>query len=140
MKKFLLSTIALALFQIGFAQTTASVPVAPATEVSKPKLTKEEKALLKAKQEADLNEALKEAGLDEKQAATAKEILADASKKSNDLKANTALSETEKEDAKKLLNDDKNAKLKAIMGADKFKAYSTIRKNQKAAMGNTKAE
>lgn len=125
MKKNLLTILAIVIANIAFSQT-------PTVDTKKPTMSKEEKIAMKAKQETEMNDALKGAGLDEKQIASAKEIVADATKKSNELKTNNALSDAEKETAKKLISDDKNSKLKALMG-DKYKAYNEIRKSQKAA-------
>ncbi len=128
MKKLVFTTIAIACFSaMTFAQ-------APATAPSKAEMTKEEKKAMKAKQESDLQEALKGAELTAEQAQSATEIIAAAGKKSKELKDNDKLTAEEKETAKKTINEEKNAKLKELMGADKYKAYTSIRKKQKEAM------
>lgn len=118
-----------------FAGISAKAQTTPAVDSAKtaPKieLTKEQKALLKAKQEKDLNDALTGAGLNADEVAKAKEIITEASKKSSELKGNTKLADAEKEAAKKAITDDKNAKLKALMGADRYSTYNDIRKKQK---------
>ena len=58
-------------------------------------------------------------------------MLEAATEKSNELKKNTAISDESKDIMKKAINDDKNAKLKEIMG-DKYKPWNEIRKKQKA--------
>ncbi len=137
MKKILFTALSIACFSaMAVAQTNPAgndAPVKPATPPAKVEMSKEEKAGYKAKQEADLQEAFKGAGLSEEQIKGAKEIMAEASKKSNELKANDKLSDMEREAAKKLINDEKNGKLKALMGEDKYKMYSEIRKKQKEA-------
>ncbi len=40
----------------------------------------------------------------------------------------------EKDTAKKAINEEKNTKLKDLMGADKYKVFTGIRKKQKEAM------
>lgn len=129
MKKLLLTACLFGAFVFsGYAQTDTT---------AKKELTKEEKAALKAKQEADLNEAYKEAGLTDAQIASCKEAIAEASKKSSELKKNAALSEDDKTAAKKIINDEKNNKLKTIMGEEAYKKYNAVRKRQKE---NSKAQ
>ena len=128
MKKYLcLFLIVTATSNFAMAQTE--------TVAKKPELTKEEKAALKAKQEADVMEAYKEAGLSEEQISKCKDAVAEANKKSNELKKNNALTEEQKTAAKKVISDEKNATLKAIMGADAYKKYNAARKRQKENAG-----
>ncbi len=108
------------------AQTTA-------TDAPKKEFTKEEKAAMKAKKEADEAAMYKELLLTDDQIAKVKEINTEASKKSNALKADTKMTDIEKDAAKKVINDEKNAKLKVLLGDEKFKQMGTIKKRQKAA-------
>lgn len=129
MKKIVLSVVSIACFTaFSFAQTTAA-----AAPLAKPEMTKEEKMAMKAKNEKDISEALTGAGLSADQIVAAHEIMLEAGKKNKELKANDKLSEEEKDTAKKAINDDKNSKLKALMGDDKYKVYNGIRKKQKEA-------
>lgn len=128
MKKLVFTTIVVACFSaMSFAQ-------APATAPAKAEMTKEEKKAMKAKQESDQQEALTGAGLTADQIKSANEIIAESGKKSKELKENDKLTAEEKDTAKKAINEEKNAKLKELMGADKYKAYTAIRKKQKEAM------
>ena len=130
MKKLL----AVSLFSIfgmtSMAQNAKTDSVPTSKPVPAAALTKEEKAMLKAKQDADFNAALKEAELTDEQIAAVKEAVADANKKSKDL-TNAGLSESDFTTAKKLISDQKNAKLKEIMGEDKYRKYNAARKRQK---------
>ena len=74
-----------------FSQSAKKDSIAPKKE-----LTKEEKAAQKAKYEADLMEAYKEAELSDQQITDVKAAIGEANKKSNELKTNTALSEEDK--------------------------------------------
>lgn len=100
-------------------------------EVAKAELSKEKKAELKKMKEEHLTASFTEAGLSEDQVKQSRAVLEAATEKSNELKKNTALSDESKEVMKKAINDDKNSKLKEIMG-EKYKPWSEIRKKQKA--------
>jgi Spy/CpxP family protein refolding chaperone len=102
------------------------------SEVAKKEMTKEEKAAAKAKKEAEQVAMFKELELTETQITSFKEIQADASKKSNELKTNVQLTEVENDAAKKLINDNKNAQLKTLLGEEKYKKYNELKKRQKA--------
>ncbi len=109
---------------ISFAQTKDSAQTK--------ELTKEEKAVLKAKNEADVMQAYKDAGLTDAQIASCKEVVNAANQKSNELKKQTSLTDEEKAAAKKIISDEKNAKMKEIMGEDGYRKYNATRKAQKA--------
>ncbi len=130
MKKTILSAVLLLTITTSFSQSvdTTSKSAAPKKELSK-----EEKAAMKAKQEAELNEALTQAGLTDEQIAKVKTTLSDAGKRSTELKNNSSMSDADKTAAKNKINDEKNAALKEIMGEEKYKKYSAIRKKQKEA-------
>ncbi len=128
MKKIIALPIFIFIIGACSAQTTNKDTTAPKKE-----LTKEEKAAQKAKYEADLTAAYKEAELTEEQVASVKSVIDEANKKSNELKNNAALSEEDKKMAKKVITDQKNAKMKEIMGEDKYRKYNEVRKRQKAA-------
>jgi crotonobetainyl-CoA:carnitine CoA-transferase CaiB-like acyl-CoA transferase len=124
-KTFLALLVSLLVSTFSFAQT--------ADTTHKKELTKEEKAAIKAKSEAEVMQAYKEAGLTDAQIASCKEAVDAANQKSNELKKQTTLSDDEKAAAKKIITDEKNAKMKEIMGADAYKKYSDVRKAQKAS-------
>ncbi len=108
-------------------------------EAKSSQLSKEQKAKLKQLKEDNLAASFKEAGLTEEQTKQAKEAIEAANQKSNELKADTKLADGEKEEKKKAINDEKNNKLKQIMG-DKYKVWSTIRKKHKEAEASFGAE
>lgn len=125
MKKILVMLMAsLMVSAISFAQTKDSAQTK--------ELSKEEKAALKAKNEADVMQAYKDAGLTDAQIASCKEVVTAANQKSNELKKQTSLTDEEKAAAKKIISDEKNAKMKEIMGEDGYRKYNATRKAQKA--------
>ena len=128
MKKIITLPIFILLISVCSAQSVNKDSVTPKKE-----LTKEEKAAQKAKYEADLMAAYKEAELSDEQIANVKSSIDEANKMSNELKNNAALSEEDKKIAKKVITDKKNAKLKEIMGEEKYRKYNEVRKRQKAA-------
>lgn len=122
-KTFITLLMALSVSTFSFAQTDSSY---------KKELTKEEKAAMKAKSEAEVMQAYKDAGLTESQIAACKEVVAAANQKSNELKKQTALTDEERAAAKKVISDEKNAKMKEIMGEEGYRKYNATRKSQKA--------
>lgn len=126
MKKLILAAFSMAAFTLASTAQTA--------EPAKPAMSKEEKAKMKAKQEEDLTAALKELALTEDQSKQVREILADASKKSNELKAKTGITDADRDAEKQKINDEKNGKLKELMGKEKYSQWNAIRKKQKEAM------
>ena len=126
MKKILL-ICCLAAFGVAAQAQTTAVQASATTVVSK-----EEKARQKAQQEQDLADAFKAAGLSDAQITSAREALDAASKANRELKANTSLSDEQKEEAKKKISDEKNARLKEIMGAEAYRKFNAARKEQKA--------
>ena len=123
-KAILMLLVSLTVSTFTFAQT--------ADTTAKKELTKEEKAALKAKSEADVMQAYKDAGLTDAQIAACKDVVAAANQKSKDLQKQTALTDAEKATAKKLISDEKNAKMKEIMGEEGYRKYNATRKSQKA--------
>jgi hypothetical protein len=125
MKKTIVMLMAFVMVStFSFAQT--------ADTTHKVELSKEEKAALKAKSEAEVMQAYKDAGLTDAQIAACKEVVAAANQKSNELKKQTALTDQEKAAAKKVISDEKNAKMKEIMGEEGYRKYNATRKSQKA--------
>ena len=128
MKKLIATTMFASVISIAtFAQTPAQ-----ATK-DKPKMSKEDKAKMKVKQEEEMNALLKETGLDESQKTKVLAVLADAKEKSGTLKKDASITEEDKKTQLKTINDDKNAKLKEIMGEEKYKHFNELKKKQKEA-------
>ncbi len=124
MKKLFLATLFVGAFAMfSFAQESNKL------------LTKEEKAAVKAKKEQDLVEALEGAGLTKDQQKQVRDVLDDAAEKGKELKNDPKLTDEEKAAKKEAINSEKNDKLKAIMGADKYKIWNQIRKAQKEKSG-----
>jgi hypothetical protein len=126
MKKIVLTFIA-AFGLMVFANAQAAEPAKP--------LTKEEKVKLKQKQDEDMAAAYKAAGLTDDQIKQVNDALSDASTKGNVIKKDAALSEEDKKTKLKAISDEKNSKLKEIMGKDKYKLYTEARKKQKEQAG-----
>jgi hypothetical protein len=120
MKKVFFITIAICAFTIvAQAQTTDDKP------------TKEEKANAKAQQDQQLNDALHQIGLTDDEATQVKNILKDALQKSNQVKKDTTLNDDEKTAKKEAINNEKNDKLKQVMGADRYRQWNAVRKRNK---------
>lgn len=109
-----------------FAATVVS-----AQEKHGPELSKEKKAELKKLKEEHLLASFNEIGLKEEQVKLARGIIQEAQQKSNELKADKEITEEEKKNKKDAINDEKNGKLKELLG-DKYKQWQQIRKKQKA--------
>ena len=124
---------------IAGAFTTAAnaqqAATAAPTQEAKPQMSKEEKAKMKQKQEDDMMAAFKEAGLTDEQVKQIKEANEMASNKSKEVKKDATLADDAKKIKLKEISDEKNNKLKEIMGKDKYKIYTEARKKQKEAAG-----
>lgn len=124
---------------IAGAFTTAAnaqqAATAAPTQEAKPQMSKEEKAKMKQKQEDDMMAAFKEAGLTDEQVKQIKEANEMASNKSKEVKKDATLADDAKKIKLKEISDEKNNKLKEIMGKDKYKIYTEARKKQKEASG-----
>ena len=131
MKKLLLIASAMFVF--------AAVNAQEAPKADKPQLTKEEKQKMKEKQEADINAAFKEIGLTDEQIQQVKTVMDEASKKNNELRKNETLTDEQKKEQMKANNDEKNQRMKEIMGEDKYKQFNAIRKKQKEAAADMSA-
>ena len=123
-KTFVMLMASLMVSTFTFAQTADSS--------YKKELTKEEKTALKAKSDAEVMQAYKDAGLSDALIAACKDVVATSNQKSNELKKQTTLTDDEKATAKKIISDEKNAKMKEIMGEDGYRKYNATRKSQKA--------
>lgn len=109
----------------------AAIMNVTAQDVARAELNKEKKAELKKMKEEHLTASFTEAGLSEDQVKQARAALDAAGEKGKELKANTAIADADKEVMKKAINDEKNTRLKEIMG-EKYKPWNEIRKKQKA--------
>ena len=96
-------------------------------------LSKEEKAAAKAKKESDLMEAFKTAGLTEDEQQIYRTIMEESSAFGKALKADTTLSEEEKAVKSKEYGKAKAARLKEILGTEKYKALKEVQNAQKEA-------
>jgi len=95
------------------------------------KPSKQQKAQIKAEQDSLLDATLKAIDLTNDQADQVKQTLKDATKKSSDLKKADTLTMEQKAAQKDAITAEKNSKLKQIMGADKYRQWNAIRKQQK---------
>ena len=126
--KYLLTTI----MAIGFAFTGVQAQEASKAPQEKTQ-SKEEKAAAKAKKEADLMEAFKTAGLTDDEQQKYREIAEESSAFGKALKADATLSEEEKAAKSKEYGKAKAARLKELLGAEKYKALKDVQNAQKEA-------
>ena len=102
---------------------------APKAETKQP--TKEEKQKMKEKQEADLAAAFKEIGLTEEEIQQVKDVMQKAGEKNSAVRKNEALTNEEKKEQINANNEEKNERIKTIMGEERYKQFNEIRKKQK---------
>jgi hypothetical protein len=126
--KYLLTTI----MTIGFAFTGVQAQETNKAPQEK-SLSKEEKAAAKAKKEADLMDAFKTAGLTEVEQQKYRLIMEESSAFGKALKADATLSDEEKAVKSKEYGKAKDAKLKELLGLEKYKAFKEVQKAQKEA-------
>ena len=126
--KYLLTTI----MAIGFAFTGVQAQEANKAPQEKT-LSKEEKAAAKAKKEADLMEAFKTASLTEGEQQKYRVNMEESSAFGKSLKADATLSDEEKAAKSKEYGKAKDAKLKELLGIEKYKAFKEVQEAQKAA-------
>lgn len=114
---------------------TAATNAQEATKVVETKATptKEERQKMKEKMEADLAAAYKEIGLTDEQVKLVKTAMDEASEKNKAIRTEAGLSDDQKKEKMKEVNDAKNARIKEIMGEEKYKQFNAIRKKQKEA-------
>ncbi|MEO7310774.1 MAG: hypothetical protein ABIX01_10260 [Chitinophagaceae bacterium] len=105
----------------------------PPVTTEKAPMSKEEKMKMKMKQEEELNAAFKEAGLTADQEKQVRAALDDAKQKSSAVKKDDTVKDEEKAAKIKEINDQKNAKLKELMGDDKYRLFNAAKKKQKEA-------
>ena len=80
---------------------------------------------------------MKAADLSDVQMVKVRAVLDAAGKASKDLAANATLTDDQKKEAKAKITDDKNTKLKEIMGAEGYKKWNDARKAQKKRPADT---
>ncbi len=117
---------------IGFAFTGVQAQEANKAPQEKT-LSKEEKAVAKAKKEADLMEAFKTAGLTDDEQQKVRLIMEENSAFGKTLKVDTSLSEEDRKTKNKEYYNASNGKLKELLGAEKYKALKEVQKSQKEA-------
>jgi len=130
--KHLLTTIV----AIGFAFTGAQAQTEAQVTLKAPQekiMSKEDKAAAKAKKETDLLEAFKTAGVTEDEQQKVRTIMDESSAFGKALKADASLSEEEKTAKSKEYGKAKDARLKELLGAEKYKAFKDVQKAQKEA-------
>lgn len=120
MKRLLIVCCAVILAGAAKAQTTA-------TQTTQVEFSKEDKAKAKALKEQQEEQAYTQAGLTADEVTKVKAVNTEMSQKGKDLVKST-LADEEKEAKKKELSKEKKDKLIAILGADKYKAWQTARK------------
>jgi Spy/CpxP family protein refolding chaperone len=128
MKK--LFTVVCAMF-VFVALSNAQTTEAKSTEAKAP--TKEERQKMKEKQEADLAAAFKEIGLTDEQVQQVKAVMDATNQKNKELRMDATLSDDDKKAKMKVNNDEKNEKIKSIIGDEKYKQFNAIKKKQKEA-------
>lgn len=128
--KHLLTTI----IAVGFAFTGVQAQEKEAVKAPQEKsMSKEDKAAAKAKKESDLLDAFKTAGVTDEEQQKVRAIMEESSAFGKALKADASLSEEEKTAKSKEYGKAKDARLKELLGAEKYKAFKDVQKAQKEA-------
>lgn len=126
MKKIIASLL---LVSAVISKANAQMPIAIPQD--KIQMSKEDKEKMKLKQEEDLAAAFKQADLTSDQEKQVREVMELSKQKNSLIKKDDTLKDAEKEAKLKAANDEKNAKIKEIMGADKYSIYNAAKKKQK---------
>ena len=127
MKKIFVTLLSICLITFAAtAQTPDEIKASKAAE-------KEARTKQKALQAENIGKSLKEVGATEKEIATYQEVIQEASVKGSVIKKNEALPAEDKALQLKAISDEKNTKLKDLLGVDRFKAFNKLRKEQKVA-------
>ena len=128
--KHLLTTI----IAVGFAFTGVQAQEKEAVKAPQEKsMSKEDKAAAKAKKESDLLDAFKTAGVTDEEQQKVRAIMEESSAFGKALKADASLSEEEKTAKSKEYGKAKDARLKELLGAEKYKTFKDVQKAQKEA-------
>ena len=128
--KHLLTTIIAVVFAFTGVQAQEKEAVKAPQEKS---MSKEDKAAAKAKKESDLLDAFKTAGVTDEEQQKVRSIMEESSAFGKALKADASLSEEEKTAKSKEYGKAKDARLKELLGAEKYKAFKDVQKAQKEA-------
>ena len=140
MKMLIFTSLGIICFAaMALAQPPVAKPAPPAPP-EKPQMSKEQRMERKAKEEANMNEAFKAAGLSEDEMTKAREIIAESNKKMKGLRSNETMTDEEKGAARREISEEKTTKLQTLMGAEKYNLYNETRKKQKATMEEKRAE
>ena len=122
MKKTVLVLLTTGLFAIA-ANAQDAPPQAPQQQGPHP-MSKEDRAKMKAEKEAQLNKSLKDIGATDDQIQKVKDALEDSHKKHEELRKDASLSDDDKKEKNKEINEAQKAKLKEILGEEKAKQFS----------------
>ncbi len=126
MKKILFTVASVFIIAVS---TNAQTDVATTNKAA----NKQAKEQVKQKQNEEVEKALKDAGIPEDKAAQFKETMKLYATKSSEVRKDASLTDEQRKEKIKALNQEKNAKLSEIAGADKYKEFNKIRKQQKQA-------
>ena len=96
-----------------------------------PQMTKEQKEAAKQQREVELVGAMDAAGLTAAQKAETREALEAANKAKNDMKKDPTLTDAQKLEKKKIIEDEQKAKMLKIMGADNLKKFKDFQKKSR---------
>ena len=129
MKKTMLVLLTSGLFAI--AANAQDVPAPPTHGAPPPMMSKADRAKKKAEMEAALTKTLADIGASDDQAQKVKDALEDTRKKHEELKKDATLSEDDKKAKGKELMEAQQAKLKEILGEEKFKKFKDAQKAAK---------
>ncbi len=129
MKKLFITLLSVSVFAVAAnAQVSAT-----SSDAKQP--TQEEKQKMREKAEADMAAAFKELGLTEQQVSQIKATMDEAAQKSKAIREDANIAGPDKRAKIMEINDAKNAKIKEIIGEDKYKQWGEIKKRQKDAAG-----
>lgn len=128
--KHLLTT----LFAVCLSLTAAVAQEKPADKAAQEKtMTKEEKAVAKAKKETELVDAFNHAGFSPEEQLMYRTSGADRSAYVKKLKEDSALTDDERKTKAREFSVEEDTKLKEKIGAKKFKTFKDFQKMQKEA-------
>ena len=97
-------------------------------------MTKEQREAMKQKREAEMNEAFNAAELTDAQKSDSREAMEMANKSKRELRNDASLSDDQKKEKMKAIDEEQKAKLAKIMGEEKFKKFREYQKKAKESM------
>jgi hypothetical protein len=118
---------------IANAQSEATRPVTAAPTA------KENKIKQKQQKEQDFNDAITAININADQQATLRDLFKSSDQELRDLKGNTTLTQEQRDAKKAEILSTRSAKLKKILGEEKFKLWNSIRNKQKAAANSNES-